>query len=161
MEFLIRLLPLQLTYGKMTRFLIILALLLCCRGRAQNYSIEWSKIAGGGGTSGNGQYSISCTIGQHDAGDSMVGGNYSLTGGFWAWVSVVQTPGAPALFINHSGSIATVYWQNVSGWSLQQNMNPAASSGWSVNTNWTTSNGTNYLKLMSPMGNFFFRLSQP
>ena len=35
---------------------------------AQQYSIGWYKISGGGGTSSNGQYSVSGTIGQHDAG---------------------------------------------------------------------------------------------
>ena len=34
---------------------------------AQNYSIGWWKVAGGGDTSTNGQYSLSGTIGQHDA----------------------------------------------------------------------------------------------
>ena len=42
---------------------------------AQSYSIDWYKIAGGGGTSSNGQYIVSGTIGQHDAGGPMTGGN--------------------------------------------------------------------------------------
>src|SRR2546427_7739773 len=49
---------------------------------AQNYAINWFKIAGGGGTSTNGQFTLSGTIGQHEAGGPMIGGNYSLTGGF-------------------------------------------------------------------------------
>jgi hypothetical protein len=60
---------------------------------AQTYSIDWYKIAGGGGTSSSGQYSVSGTIGQPDAGGAMTGGGYSLTGGFWSLISVVQTPG--------------------------------------------------------------------
>jgi len=47
---------------------------------AQPYSIDWRKIAGGGGTSRGGQYSLSGTVGQHDAGNPSSGGNYSLTG---------------------------------------------------------------------------------
>src|SRR5580692_7829923 len=86
---------------------------------AQSYSINWHKIAGGGGTSSNGQYSLSGTIGQPDASGAMTGANYSLTGGFWALISVVQTPGAPTLYISHSGNSVTVFWQNVSGWTLQ------------------------------------------
>ena len=35
---------------------------------AQQYSIDWYKIAGGGGTSTGGTYAVSGTIGQHDAG---------------------------------------------------------------------------------------------
>src|SRR6202030_1357655 len=65
---------------------------------AQNYSIDWYKIAGGGGTSTGGVYSVSGTIGQHDAAGPMTGGNYSLTGGFWS-LFAVQSPGAPTLRI--------------------------------------------------------------
>jgi hypothetical protein len=125
------------------------------------YSIDWYKISGGGGTSTGGTYAVSGTIGQHDAGGPMTGGSYSLIGGFWAFLSVVQTPGAPTLYISHSGNTVTVYWQDVSGWSLQQNNNLAVPAGWSVNSGWTTSNGTNYLNLTSPTGNLFFRLSNP
>jgi len=146
-------------------FVIVLWLLLSTlnsqlsTARAQQYSIDWYKIAGGGGTSTGGVYSVSGTIGQHDAGGPMSGGNYSLTGGFWALISVVQTPGAPTLYISHSGNTVTVYWQNVSGWSLQQNANLATAS-WTTSGGVTTSNGTNYLSLSSPPGNLFFRLSR-
>lgn len=124
---------------------------------AQSYSIDWYKISGGGGTSTNGQYALSGTIGQHDAGGPMTGGNYSLTGGFWSLISVVQTAGAPTLYISHSGNTVTVYWQNVSGWNLEQNSSLSLAA-WSTNTLWTTSDGTNYLNLTSPTGNLFFRL---
>ena len=141
--------------------LCLLALCSCLPVWAQQYSIDWYKISGGGGTSSNGQYAVSGTIGQHDAGGPMTGGNYSLTGGFWALISVVQTPGAPTLYISHSGSTVTVYWQAVSGWTLHQNSNLANTNGWSLNTSWSNSNGTNSLSLTSPAGNLFFRLSNP
>ncbi|MGI9015100.1 MAG: hypothetical protein ACR2GY_12760 [Phycisphaerales bacterium] len=48
------------------------------------YDISWHTIDGGGGTSTGGTYSLSGTIGQHDAGGPLTGSNYSLTGGFWA-----------------------------------------------------------------------------
>jgi len=137
-----------------------LVLLLAQSANAQSYSIDWYKISGGGGTSAGGAYGVSGTIGQHDAGGPMTGGNYSLTGGFWALISVVQTPGAPTLFISHSGTTVTVYWQDVSGWSLQQNGNLSSPAGWSASGGVTTSNGTNYLDLSSPAGNLFFRLKQ-
>jgi hypothetical protein len=127
---------------------------------AQSYSVNWYKIAGGGGTSSGGQYSLSGTIGQPDASSAMTGGNYSLTGGFWALVSVMQTAGAPTLYINHSGNMVTIYWQNVSGWTLHQNSN--LNSGiWTLNTSWNTSNGTNYLQIIAPKGNLFFHLTNP
>ena len=144
------------------------ALLLCfCfllsvfsfRAWGQSYSIDWYKVSGGGGTSTGSVYSVSGTIGQHDAGGPMTGGNYSLTGGFWALISVVQTPGAPTLYITRSGNTVTVYWQVVSGWSLRQNANLALANGWSASGGVTPANGTNYLTLTSPTGNLFFRLS--
>jgi len=133
----------------------------CITAAAQQYTIDWYKVAGGGGTSTGGTYAVSGTIGQHDAGGPMTGGNYSLTGGFWALISVVQTPGAPTLYISYSSGTVTVYWQAVSGWSLEQNNNFANTGGWSTNSSWTTSNGTNSLTLASPTGNLFFRLSGP
>src|SRR5215468_10720568 len=57
------------------------------------YSISWSTIDGGGGTSTGGVFSVSGTIGQPDANATpMIGGNFSLSGGFWSALSVVQTP---------------------------------------------------------------------
>ena len=137
-----------------------LALFLATSAFAQSYSIDWYKVAGGGGTSTGGVYSVSGSIGQPDAGGPMTGGNYSLTGGFWALFSVLQTPGAPTLFISHSGNTVTVYWLNASGWSLQQNGNLSSPAGWSASGGVTTSNGTNYLNLTLPAGNLFFRLKQ-
>src|SRR5580704_9932802 len=58
---------------------------------AQNYSIGWSRIAGGGGTSSGGQYDLAGTIGQYEAGRLMANGNYSANGGFW------ERPGGPWL----------------------------------------------------------------
>jgi hypothetical protein len=72
----------------------------------------------------------------------------------------VQTAGAPTLYISDSGNTVTVYWQNVSGWSLQQNNNLAIPANWSASGGVTTTNGTNYLNLASPTGNLFFRLKQ-
>jgi len=123
---------------------------------AQNYTLNWWTVDGGGGTSTGGVYSVTGTIGQPDAGQ-MSGGNYSVTGGFWSLISVVQTPGAPTLSIRYSGGTVTVYWQNVSGWSLQQNAN-LATANWSASSGVTTANGTNYLNVVNPTGNLFFRL---
>ena len=145
----------------MKKLILALGLLIPTISFAQSYTIDWYKVSGGGGTSTSGTYSVSGTIGQHDAGGPMTGGSYSITGGFWALISVAQTPGAPTLYIMQSGNTVAVYWQDVSGWSLQQNSNLATPAGWSVNSSWTTSNGTNYLNITPPTGNLFFRLSNP
>jgi hypothetical protein len=139
-----------------------LLLLLAPISRAQNYSIDWYKIAGGGGTSSGGQYSLSGTIGQHDAGGPMTGGAYSVTGGFWSLISVVQTPGLPTLTISYSGNSVTISWPNVGSYALQQNNNIAMTSGWSAAGYLvTTNNGSNSITITSPAGNLFFRLAAP
>ena len=147
---------------KVLKQIVLLAsLILPVSGFAQQYTIDWYKVSGGGGTSSGGNYQLSGTIGQPDASGAMSGGNYSLTGGFWSLISVVQTPGAPTLNISHSGNTVTVFWQNVSGWNLQQNNNLSLPANWTANNSWTTANGTNSLVLISPSGNLFFRLKNP
>ena len=142
--------------------LLIFLLLAALAARAQSYSIDWYKVAGGGGTSTGGVYSVSGTIGQPDASGAMTGGNYSFTGGFWALISVVQTPGAPLLTItfNHQLSTINVSWPSPStGWTLQQNSDLTT-------TSWSTSggisdDGTNKsITITLPTGNLFFRLKQ-
>ena len=145
---------------RMVIFCVLVAA-FCLPVGAQQYSIDWYNVAGGGGTSTGGNYGVSGTIGQHDAAGPMTGGNYSLTGGFWALISVVQTPGAPTLYISHSGNTVTIYWQAVSDWTLHQKSDLTNTNGWALNTSWTTSNVTNYLNITAPTGNLFFRLSNP
>ncbi len=60
--------------------------------RAQSYSVDWFKVAGGGGTSTNSIYSISGTFGQPDAGGPMGGGGFSVVGGFWSLFAPVNAP---------------------------------------------------------------------
>jgi hypothetical protein len=125
------------------------------------YSIDWYKIAGGGGASTGAAYQVSGTIGQHDAGGPMSGGAYSVTGGFWSLIAPVQTPGAPTLYISRAGNAVTVYWQAVSGWNLHQDNNLANTNGWPASGGVTTSGGTNYLTVTPTTGNWFFRLMNP
>ena len=78
---------------------------------AQNFSIDWHTIDGGGGTSTGGVYSVSGTIGQSDAGGPMTGGPYSLVGGFWALPIAVQSSNAPALnIVPAAPGFATISW---------------------------------------------------
>jgi hypothetical protein len=150
------------TFLKFAVLALLLSNVFPFAAQAQTYSIDWYKVAGGGGTSTGGVYSISGTIGQPDASGAMTGGNYSITGGFWALVNVVQTPGAPTLYVSHSGNTVTVYWQNVSGWNLVQNANLTTPIGsWSASTSPTLTGETNYLNFTNPAGNLFFRLKNP
>ena len=141
----------------------VLLLSLCAlRAPAQSYSIDWYTVDGGGGTSTGGVYSISGTIGQHDAGGPMTGGNYSVTGGFWA-LFAVQTPGAPLLNIQlTSTNTAMVYWVYPStGFNLYQNTN-LTTTNWVAAPQIVTNNGTiNFIIVNPPTGNRFYRLSKP
>ncbi len=137
--------------------LLGLLLLIHASAMAQSYSIDWYKVSGGGGTSTNGQYSLSGTIGQHDASSTMSGANYSLTGGFWS-LYAVQTPGAPTLRITYAGNQAIVSWDaSVTGWTLQTNNNVAATTTWS---NYTGVVVNNRVTNSPPTGRVFFRLKQ-
>lgn len=93
---------------------VLLGLVLCFAPMlaiAQSYTVDWFKIAGGGGTGTGGVYSVSGTIGQHDASGPMTNGQYSVTGGFWALPTLIQTPGAPTLHItNAAPGFATIWW---------------------------------------------------
>ena len=51
----------------MKTLILLLGLLISTDCFAQSYSIDWYKVAGGGGTSTNGQYSVNGTIDPADA----------------------------------------------------------------------------------------------
>lgn len=146
----------------MKNTLLLLGLLISAVGFAQSYSVDWYKIAGGGGTSTGGVYSVSGTIGQPDASGAMSAGNYSITGGFWSLINVVQTPGAPTLYISHSGNTVTVYWQDRPGWNLVQGSSLSTPvANWSPSSSPTLTGGTNYLNIPNPTASQFFWLKNP
>jgi hypothetical protein len=127
------------------------------RAPGQSYTIDWYKIAGGGGPLSGGNYSLNGTIGQPDASGAMSGGQYSVTGGFWS-LYAVQTPGAPLLTIAYLGNQAIVSWlPSVTGWTLQTNANLATPT-WG---NYLGPVGNNAATNAPPKGNVFFRLTHP
>jgi hypothetical protein len=132
---------------------------------AQNYTINWYTVAGGGGTStgssGTNTYAVSGTIGQ-PATATMTGGNYSLTGGFWSLISVVQTPGAPTLTITRSGSTqAVISWTGpATGFVLEQS--GSLVQGWAASGATLTTNGTTISATVNATGGpQYFRLHNP
>ena len=137
---------------------IFLALFSALAAQAQNYSIDWYKIAGGCGTSSGGQYSLSGTIGQHDASAALTGGGYAVTGGFWSVIAAVQTAGVPNLTIAFIPNGVKISWPDTGTYTLLQN--PSFGNGaWTTNTSViTTVNGTNSITITPPAGNLFFRL---
>ena len=125
---------------------------------AQTYSIDWSTIDGGGGTSTGGVYSVSGTIGQPDAGGPMTNGQYSVTGGFWALPTAIQVGGAPTLAIVPAApGQATISWlPNTPGYILQETwvLSPA---------NWTNSisGAANPVVVPAVVPSKFYRLFKP
>ena len=52
---------------------------------AASYDLSWWTVDGGGqAASGSGDYILAGTLGQPDAGASLVAGRYILAGGFWS-----------------------------------------------------------------------------
>ncbi len=130
---------------------------LCFQTWAQ-YSIDWSTIDGGGGTSTGGVYSVTGTIGQPDVGGAMTGGQFTLTGGFWALPTAVQNTNAPTLLIVPAApGLATISWTPATpGWVLQEtlSLSPAA---------WTNSPSaaTNPVVVPATLPAKFYRLHKP
>jgi hypothetical protein len=145
------------------RLSVFLAL-VCATVHAQSYSIDRYKIAGGGGTSTGAVFSVTGTIGQPDASGAMSGNGFSLTGGFWSLISVVQTAGLPNLTIVPTGpNSVKVLWADpaTNSYTLQQNSNLANFGGWgTTGFSITSANGTNSITVTPPTGNLFFRLKQ-
>ena len=141
--------------------LAVCGLWLCgAAAQAQNYSIDWFAIAGGGGTSTGGVFSVTGTIGQADAGH-MSGGNFTLEGGFWAIIAAVQTPGAPTLrVVRTTTNTIVLAWPDPStGFSLQENSAP----GWASVTSAPpiVVGSEKQVIISSPLGNRFYRLKSP
>jgi len=64
----------------------VATLLLPVQSASAQFSIPWSTIDDGGGTSNGGAFVVSGTVGQPDAGPGavgMTGGTFTLVGGFW------------------------------------------------------------------------------
>ncbi len=130
---------------------------LCLPAVAQ-YSIPWHTLDGGGGVSTGGVYSVSGTIGQPDAGGSLTNGQYSVTGGFWALPTAIQTEGAPTLtIVPATPGKATISWTPATGtnWVLQQ---AAAVTGAWTNS---PSGWTNPVTVPATLPTKFYRLFKP
>lgn len=141
--------------------LIIIFLFPAAVALAQSYSIDWFTIDGGGGTSTNGQYSVSGTIGQPDAGH-MSGGNYTVDGGFWGIVAAVQTPGSPKLRVfRTTTNTVVIAWPDPStGFNLEQN-SALSNGGWvSVTNTISIISGEKQVIVAPPTGNRLYRLKQ-
>jgi hypothetical protein len=133
----------------------------CLRAWGQ-YSIDWSTIDGGGGTSTGGVYSVSGTIGQPDAG-AMSGGGYSVSGGFWGILGAVQTPGAPVLRValTSTNTVLVAWPTGTVVFTLQQNGDLTGTNWVNVGQSPVVVGGENQVVVAPPTGNRFYRLKWP
>jgi hypothetical protein len=142
--------------------ILILSLVLPAIVHGQSFSITSSKIAGGGGASSGGSFSLAGTIGQHDTG-TMSGGNYTLDGGFWSAAIAVALPGSPLLTIRSAGNNFILSWPATSGaFRLETSLNLGGANSWGpVSVSPATNNGLVSVTIPATPGNSFFRLKNP
>lgn len=142
---------------------LIAALGLCLAGisASAQYSIDWHTIDGGGGTSTGGVFSVSGTIGQPDAG-RMIGGNYTIEGGFWSIIAAVQTEGAPLLTVTltPTNSVVISWPYPATGYSLEQNVIVSGGTWGSIGTAPVQVADRWQVIVAPPAGNRFYRLKK-
>ena len=133
---------------------------------AQEFGVDWFAIDGGGGTSTGGEYSVSGSIGQVDAGNTF-GGDFAVIGGFWSIVTVVESAATPSLRVSLAEGRVIIAWpeNGNADFVLEET---TALSNFSGSTPWTAvhvtpeaSNGTNSVSLPPAAGNHFYRLHKP
>ena len=105
---------------------------------AQSYSIDWSTIDGGGGTS--------------------TGGVYSVTGGFWVLPTAVQSSNAPTLLIGPAApGFATISWTPATPGFVLQSSPTLTPPAW----NNAPSGATNPITVPATLPARFYRLFKP
>ena len=136
-----------------------LAMFVALSARAQ-FSIAQSTIAGGGGTSTGGVYSVSGTMAQATVTVTPpTNGQYSVIGGFWVLPEAVQTVDAPLLTIAPAApGYATISWApSTAGFILQETWSLQAPASW---TN-SVSGAMNPVTIPTDVAAKFFRLHKP
>ena len=148
------------TWRPKLALLVLLSAIFCLHARGQNYDMDWYKVAGGGSTSAGGVYQVSGTIGQQDAGLQLIGGNYSLTGGFWSLIAAVQTPGAPTLrvFLTITNTAVIAWPAPSTGFILQYNSDLNTTTWRSAPNSVNLVGSENQVIISAPSGNQFYRL---
>jgi hypothetical protein len=143
---------------KINLLLCSAALSLVIAAHAQQFTIDWHTIDGGGGTSTGGVFAVSGTIGQPDAGGPMTGGNFSLTGGFWALPIAVPTLGAPTLqIVRGAPGLATISWSPATPGFVLQQSDGLTAPNWSD----SPSGAANPVTVPATLPPKFYRLRKP
>ena len=124
--------------------------------QAQPFSLDWYSIAGGGGTSTGGGFSVQGTIGQPDTG-VLADGGFTVTGGFPGFHVVPAGPVTLTIQLLARGQVQVSWPADGSGWVLE-----AATSLWPASVWQTVASppATSYsTPAMGPAG--YFRLRRP
>lgn len=152
----------------MKNFFCLVLLLAGLPSAHAQYTVPWSKIAGGGVTtpSTGGVYAVSGTLGQPDASGALTNGAYAVTGGFWPGVNLLQTPGAPLLAAEQlGGGNVRVFWpQPATGFVLDQATTLGATppaTVWSQVPFPYVTNATHISVTVPATGNKVYRLRKP
>lgn len=140
-----------------------LAIMALARVATGQTNLVWQTLDGGGGTSTGGVYAVSGTIGQPDTGISS-GGSLRLSGGFWALIELVQTPGAPTLrIVRHTATSFLLTWsvKGSEGYHLQE-ANSLSEGDWNDVSGTPTVVGEECQVVVSPLvEKHFYRLVKP
>ncbi|NLH75050.1 MAG: hypothetical protein GX456_18540 [Verrucomicrobia bacterium] len=149
--------------------IIGLCFLFCCFAFvtwSESYSLHWWTGQGTAGTSTGGLYRVTGTVGQPNATPYLSRGRFTIIGGFWSWVTALQTQGAPYLKVTFTATNSVVVsWPMAdgSGWVLQAaNTLSAPSIPWHTIPPPYQTNGE-HLQYIEPVpyGTKFYRLSKP
>jgi hypothetical protein len=98
----------------------LLAALTAIAAQAQEFSVPWFSIDGGGGFSGGGEYELFGTVGQSDAAAPSTGGGYTLTAGFVPGLGVQNEAPILNIAVISPGQV-TLAWEAMGGdYVLQQ-----------------------------------------
>ena len=142
---------------------LLMAPLLASTALAQSgggFTLDWSTIDGGGGTSTGGGFTLAGTIGQPDAG-VMTGDGFAVTGGFWSLFSTHPPDTGPLLSIRRAGASAVLSWPvAVSGYSLEYTTQ-IGSGFWTTETTSVVNTATEHtVTVPANSGRRFYRLKK-
>ena len=133
--------------------------LVFCFSCPAEYSVDWFKISGGGGTSISADYLLSGTIGQPDVGN-MSGGDFIVQGGFWSLALRTQSPGLPLLSVTQTGTDSvTLSWPYPSARFGLEQTEQVESTNWTVVAVVPVRVGSQWQVTLTPLSGYhFYRL---
>jgi hypothetical protein len=148
-----------------THHLTLTALLTAAGAALAAFVVPWRTLDGGGAASSGGvvggpTFTVTGTIGQFDAHDTLTGGGFAVTGGYWASWIVPGEGNGPRLQISQVSGQRVLSWpESAAGWILQKSIDL---------TSWTdigtALTGEGILTMVPPDSNqpaYFYRLKQP